>query len=129
MSTSKRNGLSVLEAGWVLGKTESQVRHLLKKGGLIYVVPPRWIDSESVRALFSDDEFRREALEVLLCGGLVAPRPVRRYAEPQPIFPYLLPNLLKDATLVSHSCGADPCGELCPQLGSRFYDSYESPWE
>jgi hypothetical protein len=129
MSTSKRIGVSVLEAGWVLGKTESQVRRLLKKGALHYVLVPRWIDPESVRALFDDDELQPEALEALLHGGLDAPRPVRRYAEPRPIFPYLLPHLLTDATLVSHSCGADPCGESCPQIGSRFYDSYASPWE
>jgi hypothetical protein len=129
MSTSKRIGLSVLEAGWVLGKTESQVRHLLNKGVLLYVVPPRWIDPGSLRALLDADDFRPEALEALLSGALVAPRPERRNGAPRPIFPFLLPHLLEAATLVWHSCGARPCDESCPQLGSRFYDINDSPWD
>jgi hypothetical protein len=44
MSTAKRIGVSVLEAGWVLGKTESQVRRLSTNGVLRYVRTPRWID-------------------------------------------------------------------------------------
>jgi hypothetical protein len=98
MNASKRIGISALEARWLLGKTEAQVRHLLKRDVLMYAAP-RWIDPANVIALFDDDNLRLEALEALLTCELVAPRPERRYAAPRPIFPYLLPLWLKGTTL------------------------------
>jgi hypothetical protein len=126
MTITERVGVSVLEAGWVLGKTESQVRSLLRSGVLVYAVPPRRIDPVSVEALF-DDDVRHEALEALLSGELAVPPPARRYGRPQPIFPFLLPHLLRHATLVAHSCGST-CGGSC-QPGALFFDLYDSVWD
>jgi hypothetical protein len=128
MNASKRIGISALEARWLLGKTEAQVRHLLKRDVLMYAAP-RWIDPANVIALFDDDNLRLEALEALLTCELVAPRPERRYAAPRPIFPYLLPLWLKGTTLIAHSCGATARGNDCPRLGSRFDEVYDSPWD
>jgi hypothetical protein len=44
-------GLSVVEAGWLLQKTETQVRGMLRRGELTYVVEGRKIDPASVRPL------------------------------------------------------------------------------
>jgi hypothetical protein len=129
MNRLREPGLSVLEAGWILGKTEGQIRRLLKRATLRYMPVSRRIDPDSVAALAGDEEPRLEALDALLKGELSAPRPGRRHAKPLPIFPYLLPVQLRCATLVAHSCGSEPCGESCPRLGSTFYEVYESPWD
>lgn len=34
--------------------------------------------------------------------------------------------LLEDAVLVAHACW--PKCEQCPEIGSRFYDVYDSAW-
>jgi hypothetical protein len=125
--TTTRIGVSVLEAGWVLGKTESQIRRLLRDGALTYLVAPRWITPESIRALFGDeDDLGTEALGAILTGDIVAPRPSRRYGPAQPIFPHLLPHLLSNAVLIHHSCGGS-C-DACPQVGLLFGEVYDSPW-
>lgn len=90
-----RIGLSIRETGWLLSRSESQVRRLVKAGRLSYAVEPTRLAAESVRALFPDDRLRpvREAaLTAVLNDRLRVPAPATRYARPVPIaeFPRLL---------------------------------------
>jgi NAD(P)-dependent dehydrogenase (short-subunit alcohol dehydrogenase family) len=81
-------GVTIREAGWLLTRSESQVRRLVQTGTLVYAVRPTRLTVESVSALFSDDALRpiREAaLATILEGRLRAPAPIARYARPVPI--------------------------------------------
>ena len=77
-------GLSVRETGWLLSRTEPQVRRLIQNGRLRYAVRPTRLSTESVRALFAEDSLRpiREtALTAILDGRLRVPAPPKRYAS------------------------------------------------
>jgi hypothetical protein len=90
-----RLGVTVREAGWLLGLSEPQVRRRLAEQKLSYVVSPNRIDVESIRAAFPRDEFlpvREAALEAVLKHRVTAPKPNTRYAQPIPITE--LPRLL-----------------------------------
>jgi hypothetical protein len=90
-----RIGLTVKEVAWVLSRSESQVRRLLVAGHLAYAVQPTRVSSDSVRALFPDDQLspvRESALVALLDDRVEAPAPASRYATPSPITE--LPQLL-----------------------------------
>jgi hypothetical protein len=92
-------GVSVREAGWLLSRSESRVRRLVRSGGLAYAVRPSRLCDEDVRALFADDPLRpiREAaLAAVLQGRVQVPAPTPRYAKPLPITE--LPRLLREAT-------------------------------
>jgi hypothetical protein len=81
-------GLSVREVGWVLGKTESQVRRMLRNGRLSYAVEKAKIDPDSVWEQLPDDESRELrclALWALRRGRIGAPAPASRYGPPAPI--------------------------------------------
>lgn len=83
-----RIGVSTREAGWLLSRSESQVRRLLKTGELAYAVRPTRLTVESVSTRFPDDALRpvREAaLAAILQGRMRAPAPTTRYARPAPI--------------------------------------------
>ena len=62
-----RVGLSVVEAGWILQKTEGQVTGMLRREELAYAVAGRKIDAESVDELL-ESEFDRKLLKWLLLG-------------------------------------------------------------
>ncbi|HEY8776901.1 MAG TPA: hypothetical protein VIM33_10555 [Gaiellaceae bacterium] len=51
----RKIGLSVREAGWLLSKSEPQVRRLLAKGQLEYAVQLTLVDPDSIRRLFARD--------------------------------------------------------------------------
>jgi hypothetical protein len=70
-----------LEAGWLLEKTESTVRGMLKRGELEYAVAGKKLCPESVACLFSTG-LQSVVLRALLAGRLVAPTPERRYGPP-----------------------------------------------
>jgi hypothetical protein len=94
-----RIGVSVREAGWLLSRTESQVRRLVRTGTLVYAVRPTRLCTESVRGLFNDDALRpiREAaLAAVLEGRVRVPALTTRYAKPVPITEF--PRLLRGAT-------------------------------
>jgi hypothetical protein len=94
-----RIGVSVREAGWLLSRSESQVRRLVQAGTLVYAVCPTRLCTESVSGLFSNDALRpiREAaLTAVLEGRARVPAPATRYAKPVPITE--LPRLLQEAT-------------------------------
>ena len=81
-------GVTVREAGWILGKSEPQVRRLLASGTLEYAVIPTRVTSTSVELLLPEDalrELRRAALTAIVEGRLRAPIPESRYAKPASI--------------------------------------------
>lgn len=81
MSTyTQKQGLSAWEAGWLLQKTEAQVRHMLRRGDLRFVARGK-VDPESVRDLL-DDEFTQYLLDLVVDGSIIASRPLTRYGEP-----------------------------------------------
>jgi hypothetical protein len=77
----------------VLGKTESQIRWLVKAGVLRWVGVNHRIDPASVEALFAenDDAFRAEALDELLRASSPHHGLNGDGRHRAPIFPYLLP--------------------------------------
>lgn len=81
MNTSIKVGLSVVETGWLLQKTEAQVRGMLQRGELSYAVDSRLVATDDVEALLESALafvcFRR-----LSRGVLVAPRPAKRWGAP-----------------------------------------------
>jgi hypothetical protein len=76
-----RVGLSALEAGWLLEKTEGEVRGMLKRGELAYAVAGKKVCPESVAGLLTTG-LQSVLLRSLLAGRVVAPRPERRYGPP-----------------------------------------------
>jgi hypothetical protein len=80
-----RVGLTVIEAGWLLGLRESAVRQLLADGSLAYSVYPSRVSAAAIQVRFADDALRpvREAaLLMVLEGRLCVPAPTHRYAQP-----------------------------------------------
>lgn len=105
-------GLSVREAGWLLSRTEPQIRRLIQSGRLSYAVRPTRLSTESVRALFGEDflrPIRETALTAILQGRVRVPAPPKRYAKPRPITE--LPRLLREAT---YETRADHCVRCRP---------------
>jgi hypothetical protein len=93
-----RIGVTIREAGWLLTQSESQVRHLVQTGELVYAVRPTRLTVESVGSRFPDDALRplREAaLRAVLEGRVRVPPPIKRYGRPVPITE--LPRLLREA--------------------------------
>lgn len=83
-----RVGVTIREAGWLLTRSESQVRRLVQTGKLVYAVRPTRLTVESVCGLFPDDAsrpIREAALTAILDGRVRAPAPITRYARPVPI--------------------------------------------
>jgi hypothetical protein len=73
----------------------------------------------SVTKTFNDDMELSE-VEVTIRGG---------EGPESELFAERLPVLLTDAVLVGHQCWPGPCDEHCPKVGSKFYDTYDSPWD
>jgi hypothetical protein len=92
-------GLSVHEAGWLLQKTESQVRGMLRRGDLLYAVVERKIDPASVDLLI-ESPFNRLLFEWLLAGRIAAPKPASRYGPPAPLMEALRLLMLASPALV-----------------------------
>jgi hypothetical protein len=93
-----RIGVSTRDAGWLISRSEPQVRRLVQVGKLVYAVQPTRLCAESVRRLFPDDALRpiREAaLAAVLEGRIRVPATTPRYAKPLPITE--LPRLLREA--------------------------------
>lgn len=94
-----RIGLSIREAGWLLSRSESQIRRLIQAGTLAYAVQPTRLCAKGVRALFPNDHLypvRDAALAAVLEGRVRVPVPGTRYARPLPITEF--PRLLEEAT-------------------------------
>jgi hypothetical protein len=79
-------GLSVLEAGWLLQKTDTQVRSMLRRGELAYVVEGRKIDPASVRRRL-DGAYADVLLDCVLGGEFPVPRPEYRSGPPASLYP------------------------------------------
>ena len=77
VNISTKIGLSVVEAGWLLQRPEGQIRGMLRRGELAYVVAGRKIDPASVREHL-DGAYARLLLDVVLGGEFEVPRPVCR---------------------------------------------------
>jgi hypothetical protein len=93
-----RVGVTIREAGWLLSRSESQVRRLVQKGELVYAVHPKRLTVESVSGRFPDDALRpirQAALAAIVQDRMRAPAPITRYARPVPITD--LPRLLAEA--------------------------------
>ena len=101
-------GLSVGEAGWLLQKREAQIRGMLRRGELSYVVAGRLIDPASVSACLTS-AYARLLLDVVLAGGFVVPRPERRWGAPAPLHPGVLGYALQTGFVV-------PKDEIEPRL-------------
>ena len=86
MNASTKIGLTVVEAGWLLQRPERQIRGMLRRGELRYVVAGRKIDPASVREQL-DGAYARLLLDVVLGGGFKVPRPTCRGDEPAPLYP------------------------------------------
>ena len=86
MKASTKIGLTVVEAGWLLQRPEGQVRGMLRRGELSFVVAGRKIDPASVRERL-DGAYARLLLDVVLGGGFKVPRPTCRGDEPAPLYP------------------------------------------
>src|SRR5437870_13190254 len=86
VNISTKIGLSVVEAGWLLQRPEGQIRGMLRRGELAYVVAGRKIDPASVREHL-DGAYARLLLDVVLGGEFEVPRPVCRGGEPAPLYP------------------------------------------
>ena len=89
MYTSRRLGLSLCEAGWLLQRPEGQIRGMLRRGELTYVVEGRKIDPTSVRANLAA-AYARLLLDLLLADGFEVPRPEHRWGPPAPHYPEVL---------------------------------------
>ena len=92
-STRSRVGLSVREAAWILGWSEPQARRRLASGQLAFAVAPGRIDPRSIERLLPEGargELARHVLREVVAGRISAPRPVSRYARPDPITDLLL---------------------------------------
>ena len=98
-SLGEKIGLSVGEVGWLLQKTESRVRGMLKRGELSYAVTGKLIDPVGVDDLI-ESEFTRKLLQWLLAGLLVAPKPERRHGPPAALLDGLRPLMLASPALV-----------------------------
>ena len=119
MNTSKKIGLSVREAGWLLQKSEGQIRGMLRRGELTYVVERRRIDPVSVRPRLGGD-FLRVLLDVVLAGEIEVPRPERRYGPPAPLFPGLLEFALTTGFLARDEEIEAVMNELAGDLGPEL---------
>ena len=86
MNASSKIGLSVVEAGWLLQRPEGQIRGMLRRGELSFVVAGRKIDPASVRE-HVDGAYARLLLDVVLGGEFKVPRPTCRGDEPAPLYP------------------------------------------
>jgi hypothetical protein len=94
-----RMGLSVVEAGWLLQKTETQVRGMLRRGELTYVVEGRKIDPASVRRRL-DGAYADLLLDCVLGGEFPVPRPEYRSGPPAPLYPGTIGLALQLGVLV-----------------------------
>lgn len=113
MTNYPKVGLSVCEAGWLLQRTEGQVRGLLRRGELTYVVEGRKIDAESVRTRLSG-AYARLLLDVVLGADFEVPRPEHRWGAPAPMCPGVLGLALQIGFVVP----GDEIGSLFDELAS-----------
>jgi hypothetical protein len=116
---TEKIGLSVLETGWLLQKTESQVRGMLRRGELRYVVEGRKVDPESVEGLI-ESGLARMLMRRLLAGPLVAPCPERRWGEPEDLFAAFDALMLARPALVRDSRTGEVT--MVPCLGPALVD-------
>lgn len=85
MNTTTKIGLSVVETGWLLQKSEAQVRSMLKRAELPYAVEGRLVS-------IADVEARLETALAFVCfrwlrSGLIdAPRPQTRWGRPASLY-------------------------------------------
>jgi len=108
MGTSSKIGLSVVEAGWLLQRPESQIRGMLRRGELAYVINGRKIDPARVRPLL-DGAYALLLLDVVLGGQFEVPRPDYRGGPPAPLYPGTLGLALQTGCFVLEE-------EICPAM-------------
>ena len=114
-----RIGLSVVEAGWLLQKTEAQIRGMLRRGELTYVVERRKIDPVSVREGLSG-AYAQLLLDLVLAGEFAVWRPENRYGPPAPLYPGLLGLALQTGFVVSEDAIVPVVDELAGTIGPEF---------
>ena len=81
MEAQGKIGLSVLETGWLLQKSEAQVRGMLKRGELSYAVGRRLLAIKDVERLI-ETPLATVCLLWLRLGLIEAPRPPERWGQP-----------------------------------------------
>lgn len=91
--------LSVLEAGWLLGKTEGEIRGMLTRGELAYAVIGKKILGDSVAGLLATG-LQQMLLRSLLAGRVIAPKPERRHGPPASLWDGLDQLILASPTLM-----------------------------
>ncbi len=116
MNISKKIGLSVVEAGWLLQKTESQIRGMLHRGELTYVVEGRKIDPTAVGASLAG-AYACLLLDLLLAGEFEVPKPEYRYGPPAPLYPGLPGFVYMTGFLVPEQAIENSMDELARSLG------------
>jgi hypothetical protein len=99
MNTQIKIGLSVIETGWLLQKTEAQVRGMLRRGELSYAVDRRLVSVSDVEALVGSG-LAFACLRWLRYGRISAPTPERRWSSPASLFDGLDALLLASPALV-----------------------------
>jgi hypothetical protein len=85
MEPKGKIGLSVVEAGWLLQKSEAQVRRMLKRGELSYAVDGRLLVIEDVDRLL-ETALATVCLRWLRRGVIEVPRPEQRWGRPASLF-------------------------------------------
>ena len=96
----------MLEAGWLLEKTESEIRGMLKRGELAYAVADRKVCPESVAGLLATG-LQCMVLRSLLAGRVVAPKPERRYGPPASLWDAFDQLCLAGPTLMVDSANGE----------------------
>ena len=92
MTTQKNAQAWPVRAGGGLAtyrRPRVEIRGMLRRGELTYVVAGRKIDPVSVRRLLESD-YARLVLDMLLSEDVTAPVPQQRYAAPAPLYPGVL---------------------------------------
>ena len=92
-------GLSVVEAGWLLQKSEAQVRGMLDRGELSYAVDRCLLEVEDVERLL-ETSLAAVCLRWLRLGRIDAPRPRQRWGRPASLFASFDDLLLAAQSLV-----------------------------
>jgi len=114
MNNQTKIGLSVVETAWLLQKTEAQVRGMLRRGQLSYAVDGRLVAIDEVEALLPSG-FAVASLRWLLSGLISAPRPLKRWGQPAPLFDALDALVLARPALVVNEVTGE--SEIVPALG------------
>ena len=125
-TNSTKIGLSVVEAGWLLQGSEGQVRGMLRRGELAYVVDGRKLAPASVRERLQG-AYARLLLDVVLGGDFKVPRPEYRSGPPAPLYPDTLGLALQTGVYVPEEEIEPLMDELAESLGPELLARPKAP--